>query len=86
MVEADENISENLLIVIQQLHSEKLIDQDKRNLLKGNNHYHNPVDMVFEDDVKLIGLFCRYSNELEELKSQIVKYISSETFSGVQQS
>ncbi len=36
--------------------------------------------MVFDDDVKLIGLFMRYKDEAEEMKSQIIKYISSETF------
>ena len=36
--------------------------------------------MVFDDDVKLIGLYQRYSEEPEELKAQIIKYIQSETF------
>ena len=34
--------------------------------------------MVFDEDVKLIGLYARYSEEKQELKTQIVKYISSE--------
>jgi protocatechuate 3,4-dioxygenase beta subunit len=39
------------------------------------------TDMVFEDDSKLIGLLMRYSetHELEELKSKIVEYISTQT-------
>lgn len=36
--------------------------------------------MVFDDDVKLIGLYQRYEDELEEMKKQIVSYITSETF------
>ncbi len=36
--------------------------------------------MVFDDDVKLIGLYMRYKEEVEEMKSQIIKYIRSETF------
>lgn len=36
--------------------------------------------MVFDDDVKLQGLYLRYQEELEELKTQIIVYIRSETF------
>ena len=39
--------------------------------------------MIFEDDVKLLGLYSRYSEESEELKSQIVTYIASDTFGEV---
>ena len=37
--------------------------------------------MVFEDDTKLLGLLMRYSeaSEIDELKNQIVKYISTQT-------
>ena len=41
------------------------------------------VDMVFDDDVKLVGLYSRYEKELDEMKQQIVAYICSETFGGV---
>lgn len=36
--------------------------------------------MVFDDDVKLQGLYQRYMEEPEEMKKQIVVYICSETF------
>ena len=39
--------------------------------------------MVFDDDVKLTGLYQRYQSEIEEMKHQIVNYICSETFGGV---
>ena len=39
--------------------------------------------MVFDDDVKLVGLYSRYEGEVEEMKQKIVEYISSETFGGV---
>ncbi len=37
--------------------------------------------MVFEDDTKLLGLLMRYSeaSEIDELKNQIVQYISTQT-------
>lgn len=37
------------------------------------------LDMVFEDDSKLLGLLMRYSepSEIDELKNEIVKYIST---------
>ncbi len=38
------------------------------------------ADMVFDDDVKLQGLYQRYEEEPEEMKKQIVVYICSETF------
>ena len=41
------------------------------------------VDMVFDDDVKLVGLYSRYEKEVDEMKQQIVAYICSETFGGV---
>lgn len=39
------------------------------------------LDMVFEDDSKLLGLLMRYSepSEIDELKNEIVKYISTQT-------
>jgi hypothetical protein len=58
--------SQNLLIVIQKLYAEKLINDDQRDQLK---------EMVFDDDAKLLGLYSRYDDELEELKQQIVHYI-----------
>jgi hypothetical protein len=36
--------------------------------------------MIFEDDVKLLGLYARYCEEAEELKIQIVSYIGSDAF------
>ena len=39
--------------------------------------------MIFEDDVKLLGLYSRYQDEIDELKMQIVVYISSDTFGGL---
>jgi hypothetical protein len=41
--------------------------------------------MIFEDDVKLLGLYSRYAEETEELKVQIVSYISSDTFGTAEQ-
>lgn len=41
--------------------------------------------MVFDDDVKLLGLYGRYSDEVEDLKIQIVAYIASDTFGGMAQ-
>jgi hypothetical protein len=38
------------------------------------------VDMVFDDDVKLLGLYGRYEDEMDEMKKQICHYINSETF------
>ena len=37
--------------------------------------------MVFEDDSKLLGLLMRYSDpsEIEDLKTEIVKYINTQT-------
>ena len=37
-------------------------------------------DMVFDDDAKLSGLYSRYEEELDEMKAQIVQYITSDTF------
>ena len=39
--------------------------------------------MVFEDDVKLLGLYSRYADESDELKREIVRYIGSDTFGEV---
>ena len=36
--------------------------------------------MVFDDDAKLVGLYSRYCDEPDELKSKIIEYIKSETF------
>ena len=36
--------------------------------------------MVFDDDVKLVGLYNRYRDETEEFKNQIIQYICSDTF------
>jgi len=36
--------------------------------------------MVFDDDVKLLGLYARYADENEEMKQKIVDYIRSDTF------
>ena len=44
----------------------------------------NFVDMVFDDDVKLIGLYNRYREENEEFKAQIIQYINSDTFGGAE--
>ena len=41
------------------------------------------LDMFFEDDVKLLGLYARYCEESEELKKQIVSYIGSDAFGAV---
>ena len=41
--------------------------------------------MVFDDDAKLLGLYSRYDDELDELKQQIVLYIQSETFGSTAQ-
>ena len=38
------------------------------------------LDMVFDDDVKLMGLYGRYEDEMDEMKKQICNYINSETF------
>ena len=36
--------------------------------------------MVFDDDAKLIGLYNRYLEEVDEMKANIIQYIDSETF------
>jgi hypothetical protein len=36
--------------------------------------------MIFDDDVKLLGLYARYCEEPEEMKMQIKSYIGSDTF------
>ena len=38
------------------------------------------ADMIFDDDAKLLGLFARYQEETDELKAQILHYITSDTF------
>ena len=38
------------------------------NLLKGNLNGFLLIDMVFDDDVKLVGLYGRYEDESEEMK------------------
>ena len=45
------------------------------------NYFTLDLDMVFEDDSKLLGLLARYSDsaEIEELKNQIVNYICTQT-------
>lgn len=43
-------------------------------------HALTPTDMVFDDDAKLSGLYSRYEEEPDEMKSQIVQYITSDTF------
>lgn len=65
-VDSEVDNSQNLLIVIQKLYAEKLINDDQRDQLK---------EMVFDDDAKLLGLYSRYDDELDELKQQIVHYI-----------
>ncbi len=39
--------------------------------------------MVFDDDVKLSGLYARYAEEQLELKTQIIDYITSDAFGDV---
>lgn len=34
--------------------------------------------MVFDEDSMLLGLFSRYCDELEELKTQIVRYVGAD--------
>ena len=78
---AQEDAFQNLLIVIQELYAEKLIDDDQRDQLKGKPpRASHPADMVFDDDAKLSGLYSRYEEEREEMKGQIVQYITSDTF------
>ena len=36
--------------------------------------------MVFDDDVKLLGLYSRYEDEPGELQAKVVQYISGDTF------
>ena len=38
------------------------------------------LDMIFEDDVKLFGLMRRYSDsdEVEELKRQVIAYVRTQ--------
>ena len=38
------------------------------------------VDLFLEDDVALLGLFQRYEEEPEELKKQVLLYISNPAF------
>ena len=53
--------SSNCLLLIQQLFAEKRIDDDQRDTLKGKHPYPLnttlALDLVFEDDVALLGLF-----------------------------
>jgi hypothetical protein len=51
--------SSNCLLVIQQLFADKRIDDDQRDTLKGKciHCLTNFVDLVFDDDVALLGLF-----------------------------
>ena len=83
---SNDDTTENLLVIIQQLHTETLIDTEKRNQLKGNillfadkcNEMRLCADMVFDDDAKLIGLHNRYRNEPAELKLHIAHYINND--------
>ena len=50
--------------------------------LKVSNHEKNKsVDMVFEDDSKLLSLLQHYSDpsDLDDLKTEIVRYINTQT-------
>ena len=38
------------------------------------------IDLVLDEDVTLMGLFQRYSEEPEELKRQVLLYISNSAF------
>ena len=51
--------SSNCLLVIQQLFADKRIDDDQRDTLKGKqvNLANTCKDLVFDDDVALLGLF-----------------------------
>ena len=39
-----------------------------------------PIDMTFDDDVKLFGLLRRYSepDEMDELKKQVIEYVRTQ--------
>jgi len=51
----------------------------KKTNSKVKNNFFTSVDMVFEDDSKLLGLLMRYSDpsEIDDLKTEIVKYINT---------
>ena len=38
------------------------------------------TDLVLDDDVTLLGLFSRYSEEPEELKDRVIAYASNQAF------
>ena len=61
----------------------KSIQSKETNLKVIKHSLYIYVDMVFDDDVKLVGLYSRYEKEVDEMKQQIVAYICSETFGGV---
>ncbi len=62
--------------MIQKLYAERFINDDQRDQLK---------EMVFDDDAKLLGLYSRYEDEIDEMKQQIVYYIRSDTFNSTAQ-
>lgn len=62
--------------MIQKLYAERCINDDQRDQLK---------EMVFDDDAKLLGLYSRYEDEIDEMKQQIVYYIRSDTFNSTAQ-
>ena len=68
--EDPQDLTENALMLVQELHEANAIDDDERDTLK---------DMIFDEDGKLFGLLMRYSDESEadELRSQMVAYVKA---------
>ena len=65
--------SQKALMLIQHLFQEKLIDDDQRDQLK---------DLVFDDDVTLLGIFERADGavSLKDLIDNVLKYIQAGSF------
>ena len=67
--------TENCLLLIQKLHSEKKITGDQRDALK---------DMLFDEDAILLSFFQRFNEpeDEEDLKDEVIKYVTGGNFGG----
>ena len=72
--------STTALVLISQLYSEGLLNDEDRNKLKGNSHpycssYQYFIkDMIFEEDAILLSLFENYADDEEVLRKAVLKY------------
>ena len=62
-----EDNQEQCLDLVQKMHTDKMITDDQRDLLK---------DFVFDEDAILLSFFNRYSepDEQEELREAVINY------------